>query len=632
MSTIRVTLNGQDYDADLSGLSIAIGMPPATEPPPVIDYAPVVAAFTVQVDGNVVTIHDATTGATAESWDYDGDGTVDGEVFGDHTRIYSTAGTFPLRLIATGPGGESRCTQMVTIVLPEAPPVVEAPEEGLTGQPVTLTGTLADSTVINLTANPGDKLDLDPARPQLGRLHYYADGLCVRIEAGYHDVPADLVGDFTLTVAGQQLWSGPLTIWARGNTRPFWLAQPKVRADANLSKFPTYGPGSTGASMYDKYMKSDNSPTGIGPYSPAFSTTGERMDLGPLDQASACFMVNPSAENAAVVLGMADAASVFPYHCVNRATGDLYDLSGNPKVSMLDAMIGVSGNPIVKPKTACRLDMTQAQAHATMFCALAAELFATAYHKEELAAWANYVFSLSQNWGYRISGVGCYAPTHGQVRGKGRGLDALLYASELSDRPDYFRAWVKAYADACAKLYLVQAGLAIDQLGIIYDSGKGYGPYQQHLLIYAMGHALQYGYTEYQPLLDYFATPLIDAILTDHEVASAYSVIVKDAAGMVAPTWADALRLNPDLAVGLALPEGSQERIDALHPGDTTYRAGDFDGYPTSPTGFPAIMQPALAVVARYATDQPQAQAAWAKFMQYARCGYSVNPKYNVVP
>jgi hypothetical protein len=59
--------------------------------------------------------------------------------------------------------------------------------------------------------------------------------------------------------------------------------------------------------------------------------------------------------------------------------------------------------------------------------------------------------------------------------------------------------------------------------------------------------------------------------------------------------------------------------------------AGAMTGYPTSPTGFPANMQPALA----YAKDSGIANAdtAWTKFSQrQLKADYSTEPQFAIVP
>ena len=81
----------------------------------------------------------------------------------------------------------------------------------------------------------------------------------------------------------------------------------------------------------------------------------------------------------------------------------------------------------------------------------------------------------------------------------------------------------------------------------------------------------------------------------------------------------------------LVCVEGSQALQAALGSG---FPAGYYSGYPTEPTGYPAMMQPAMAVIREMATDQTRATAGWTKFAANAvtHIDYSHNPKYNVTP
>src|SRR6185437_6885206 len=153
---------------------------------------------------------------------------------------------------------------------------------------------------------------------------------------------------------------------------------------------------------------------------------------------------------------------------------------------------------------------------------------------------------------------------YGIVRGKGRGLTALVYAAKYSSHPAYFDAWVKAVAADYNAFYPAQVGLAVDQTA----KGQGYAhqqyaPWQQQILITGVGLARHAGYTEFQPTLDYFATVAFDAILSDgaepalqHEFVTVYNagLIRADGSGPVADwreSQAVAGAFNAGLAAGL---------------------------------------------------------------------------------
>lgn len=517
------------------------------------------------------------------------------------------------------------------------PPPVAEPVSA--GPAVIVSGTFADGTPISTTLLPGQRIALGPS-VAYGSAIMHADGMSVCIENAYLGAARDLIGAFHVATDAGVLFDGALTIGPYARTRPLWVKAPQLIADPDVSALPKLGAGAT-ASMAIAYAKADNGPMGIGLACPAFSTTGERPDLGPVPEWDADYLTNPSAENADVVRGMADAAATWRIHAIDPATDALVDMAANPFISFLDATFTTAhqnfGNPIGPVVTGDTRDYSQSQAHACMYCAVSSAVFGTEYDREELAAWVLYYNSLQENPGYRLPS-GVFSCQHGQVRGKGRGLTALLYGAALCNEPfrGLFTTWAHNLGAEMAQFYLAQAGVQVDQTG---DAGPNnpLGVYMQHILVFAVGLAVDHGFTEFQPVLDYFGQQIFDSILkSPHELATIYNVPAKDwvtSSGTPASDWAQALqfkaRADANVAAALQQPEGSKALADALGRGD---EPGDFTGYPTSPSGYPAMMQGALAMLAKHATDQVNAQAAWAKFQQYQRIDYSTNPKYNVVP
>lgn len=527
----------------------------------------------------------------------------------------------------------------LTLDIP-APTSMPAPAPA---QTVTVTGTLADGTAVSVQLQPGQRKPLVPGKI-VGSAIYHADGLSVCIENGYMGTTGPLSGTFTVSAGTTQLFSGALTIGAYKRTRPFWLSRPQPKAAPDWSAWPTFAVGAgSKAGMYAQYSTADNSPMGRGLAYPQFEATGERPDLGgPLWDVA--YITNPNADNAAVVRGMSDAASVWAVHVIDPATNDMVDMSGNPYITTQSVMLGKNNNPIVAwIDDGSGLSLSQAQAHATNFSLVAAELYGTDYDREEVGFWCNYYQSLWQNPAYRQAN-GCVTFAHCQVRGKGRGLDYLLMACKYAPAKwqPMFQGWVESLAADGASRWPKQSGIQIDQLTAQADPTL-YSVWDQQVLTGALGRAIDHGYTAFQPLLDYFAKPVFDAVLGDgavpavcHEMASGYKYNWVDASGSVVADWravcnATATKNTP-FSSALSLPEDSLARINALESNASGYQAGDFSGYPWSPTGFSAFLRLALVALANHATDQTSAQAAWTKFMKYYRADHSTDPKYDVVP
>ncbi|CAM5592887.1 hypothetical protein RLIN73S_02757 [Rhodanobacter lindaniclasticus] len=200
-----------------------------------------------------------------------------------------------------------------------------------------------------------------------------------------------------------------------------------------------------------------------------------------------------------------------------------------------------------------------------------------------------------------------------------------------------FQAWVNEAAADGAAAWVGAPGMGIMQQGgalagnVNAYAEKEFAPWMQDILTAAVGQAIQYGFTAFQPILDTFADFTFSRVEADHEFATLYSAASLRVDGNPVDDWAEGLQVkaayDAAFAAALAAPEGSAAR--AKYTGGSP---GDFMGYPLSPTGYPAMYQPALAVCVRYATDQVRAQAAWAAFHQHQRIFYTMNPKYNVVP
>jgi hypothetical protein len=522
--------------------------------------------------------------------------------------------------------------QTIAVVAVAPVPVVGAPDT------VTVTGEISGGVPVNVVLAKGDCKPMIPGK-LTGSVIHHADGRSVILENILAGLTDDLFGEFTIYAADKVIFSGPLAIWAYKRSRPFWINPPMVKADADLSIFPNYPSGSGKETMYPAYMASDNSPMGIanpGLTSTAIGDGGEHPRLGSMSEPDADWLVNPTAENAIVVRGWADAAAPFVGGVRDPATMKMLDVTEFPRASMLGVQLGASGNPIGKFQSACPYSVDQTQDHAPVFNALACVIFdGTDYDREQLAFWCNLANSLWQNWSYRLK-AGCTGTT-GIARGTGRGMVVLSYASLLSDHTDYFKAWMLATLTDFTASYGKQTGLP----SALFDGGypnHGFGPWLQHLMIYGIGCGMHHGYVnaDSQFAMDHFAAPVLDSMLvTQAELSTIYNSQSTSDAGVRAVDWAQSLQFaaghNPKLAAALLCPEGSQALQDALGQGG---KPGYFSGYPTSPEGYASMLQPALAVMADFCTDQVRAKAAWAKFeaMALPNIDYSTNKKYDVWP
>lgn len=471
--------------------------------------------------------------------------------------------------------------------------------------------------------------------------HYTGKG--IRVENMYETCTNDLfVYAVVSTIGGTELFRGNLPVWAHAGTRPFWYEQPQLLASPDTTYVPKYDPAgmSQNASGYSNWVGSDNSPMGSGPVRADMGSEGEDNDMGPAwSYWDACYVVNPTAENAQVMRWFSDSASVWPFHCISSATNEMMTAVDYPNATMYydPTQAPVPGNPIqvYYPDTACWLNLEEAQAHCVPFSVGAAVYFGTDYDKEQVSEWTNYVTSLWVIPGDRLSS-GCVTANNGQVRGVGRGLAMACYASKLSADTALFETY------ASTLLTDINRRWPAPDDGYIHDvrhnegyPHNDYAPWMTDFLIHGLGVAIATGHTDAQTLLDWFAVNRLDSMLNaQHEFATVYGMAQYESDGVtLVANWVAALNVEAtyDSKIANALPcaENSQALQDALHPGVPGYVPGDFAQSAGNMNSYARMMQLSLAVIARYGTDQTRAQAAWTKFLQYVRGPFD---KYSVLP
>jgi len=407
------------------------------------------------------------------------------------------------------------------------------------------------------------------------------------------------------------------------------------------SIFPNYGTGSEAASYVAQYAEGDNSILGIATLPKAIGNPGEHDYLGLLNGWDACYLVNPSADAAAVVLGMSDAANPWPFHARDTKTNKMLLASDWPKASMLPACYG-KDNPFVAYTTACPYDLGQATGHAPSWHVLAAAMYGSKTIKAALSQWTNYVACLWANPSYRLPNGPCSIQHVESARGIAWTQRQMAQAAKLSDAPDLFDGWIKASLAELTTYLQSQSGrMPMIDTCVNYPTnsiatGYAFAPWQLHFQMQDLGYQIQLGYTEAQVPFDILATMVLDSLLSSqHEFASLYEVSYYDANRVPARDWAACLTLtaatNPKVAAALACAENSLALRTAMAEPDAM-TPGDFDGHPASPVGYGSMLRACAAMIRDYATDQARAAAAWAVVAQHDRADYSQQPKYNIVP
>lgn len=429
------------------------------------------------------------------------------------TSVYITAWDANGNYVSSAPQNFTLSQQLYTM-----------PSADFHGQTVTLTGSLADGTVLNVSATPGQIVPVVPAKPLLGVLRYFADGLCCVISNDQTGTTADLVGTFTISVGGTTLWSGPLTIYVSSATRPFWLLPTvPLKTSPDLSCFPTIGPGSTAATTYPAYIASDQGVMGIGHDVPGMGTAGSTPHLGPLAGWDMCWLANPSADNLQAVRGQADASAPWPFHWWDVSKQKVLRPLDYSQCADISSAWGKGDNPIMPYTTVCPyIKGSMSASHAPAFNALACALWGTDFDIWSLQNWNYWVNCCGGGWtGRSPAGSTIWAPG-GAQRGIARGLKVAIYASILAPDPaGDFVAWINEGSTLFApRYYNGQTGLQIAQNARGSYAGSQFAPWQQKWLVYSTGLAIQCGYTAYQTLFDYWSEWIFDICQPDSSSGS----------------------------------------------------------------------------------------------------------------
>jgi hypothetical protein len=184
-------------------------------------------------------------------------------------------------------------------------------------------------------------------------------------------------------------------------------------------------------------------------------------------------------------------------------------------------------------------------------------------------------------------------------------------------------------------------------------AGAGAAPWMDDFFTSAAGHVQELGFSKVKPLLDWKARFPVGRMMAPGYCwidGAVYALMVrKDATSPYFTSFEQAYQATLRTSTGGAMvnstgqryldqPCGSQAQADWRSQVDkdagvwrTLWQAGEMTGYASSPTGYPANMQPALAAAA--GTGIADARAAWTRFMaRSVKPNYSAEPQFAIVP
>jgi hypothetical protein len=414
--------------------------------------------------------------------------------------------------------------------------------------------------------------------------------------------------------------------------------------------------GPMGMAMVDKYM-------------PA---TGGRPDIGLNHAWGAMYLLSMDERAKEVTVGLSDLSGSWPIHYRDKVTGQPVSIVDYPYIrdvrissdSYNRALDRWENMPQCTPAAECATPYTPDTAHHPSFSYLPYLVTGDTYHLDELHFWANWNL-ITQNPGYRRHASGLVM-SH-QVRGQAWALRSLTQAAYIApdDHPlkGYFNKIVDNNIDWYTTTYVTGNS---NQLGFLDNSGgsaviysgpggrrTGVASWQDDFFTASVGQAVELGFTKSKALLDWKARFPVGRMTAPGYCwvdGAEYALAVR--ATDTSPyfttfsqAWQATLRAadNTDLVNSTGQryvdqPCGSQLQADWRTQRDRDEKrarapwvAGEMTGYASSAEGFPANMQPALAMAA--STGIPNGRAAWEVFSKRAlKPDYSKRPQFAIVP
>src|SRR5574337_23063 len=460
--TYNVSLSAVNDSGSIFNFSNTITVSSVNQPP--------VAYFSVAINGLTVTIHDSSSdpenAALSEVLNW-GDGSPSIEQVEGQTHTY-VAGTYTITLTVTDPeGASSTYTKSVTLIDPNPQPAPGIPYNNNPTHLIEVNVTDGTGRIYSANATVGN----DPTKPfQYKPLtdsngvahrgltaHFYEDCVEVsvtRADAAYDEMNCHLTVTYdgvSAAVPPSSFVDGHVDFW-RGCRMPAIRYGKQMAYDPNLidwSVLPNYD-----RTPQTPYNESNSTYTynGLGtPNQPAMGTTGERGEIGFLQQSNMAFLLEPNDQNWGVLRRCDDWAGQWSsvYYC-DPVTGDILDVNTYPDACTLPlnqraphsknpiAIYGGSynGDVLTPPIDGWRMSASPLApngGHLTSYCMLTPMVCPTARDKDHCAFWANWT-RLEINPSYTLQ-RGCMV---GSQRRAAWCLRSLFLASYYSSHTQYF--------------------------------------------------------------------------------------------------------------------------------------------------------------------------------------------------
>ncbi len=404
---------------------------------------------------------------------------------------------------------------------------------------------------------------------------------------------------------------------------------------------------------------SNTGPMTIGPLVAYMPTSGGRGDIGPLPSWSVMYLLSMDQRARDAMMAAADGSGTWSMHYRDEGTG--YPVRTDNAANRLISTHGnlVDQGPLPVPRCAngnnnlCQTPYEDDTAHQPSLAYLPYLVTGDYYYLEELQFWAasNPLATAPGN-----SGNGQGLVRWQQLRGQAWSMRTLAHAAYIT--PDghplksYFNTQLDNNLDFYNATYVVGNP---NNLGMYDGSGAGAftiensAPWQDDFLTWSFGYISELGFSKATPILRWKAKYPVGRMGPEYcwIQAAAYALQMRGSDGRVFNSFDSLYKANfsgtllndnsqpfthPRGLRFIDQPCGSQAQADFLGLANGFgWAVGRMAGYADSTLGFPANLQPALAVSAT--TGIPNASQAWTTFAnRAAKPDYSQEPQWAIVP
>lgn len=443
-------------------------------------------------------------------------------------------------------------------------------------------------------------------------------------------------------------WGNKAAVYAKVDTR-------YLQASKAISQYADVKPTDA---FLDTVIQSVG-PMGNGDNTPHMGNTGAQPTIGPLPRWTTAYVLDGDRRAFEWMLANDDGAGSYGIYYRDKNTGRPISLRDYESLTIL----GHYGDSYDRKRGAydnfadcagdCSSPLVPDTAHEPSIGYVSYIVTGDFYYLGQLQFWANYN-EIEQNPGsysthtYRDHATGLLQSC--QVRCQAWALRTLADAAYITPDDDAFKSYFTQMVQNNLAWYndtytnnpdanklgaIIHGGHAI-----VYDDHTRLAPWQDDFVTWAVGHVADLGFAGAEQFLQWKSKFVVDRMANPDFcwiLAAAYNLQVRDTSSSplytsIAQVYSSQFPALQDLGCDnrQMLDALTANRYDAMSPGKVM-QLGEMTGYPYSPTGFPANMQPALA--AAVDSGIPNAAVAWETYgSRSIEPDYSDYANWAVVP